>query len=197
MYTQRNVQTETELIAAAAAGDDEAFGRLVRRVYPRLRRWALARTGDVDEADEVVQRTLVRMHGSLGGFEGQSKLSSWLYRILSNAAIDLARSKGARPTVREEEAEPGGGPDPSSADPVRRIHAARLAAAVRDYLTSLPPRQREVLELVDHEGLRAVDVAEMLGIEPVSVRANLFKARKAVRREILKRYPELMEGYEA
>jgi RNA polymerase sigma-70 factor (ECF subfamily) len=196
VYTQTTVQTEADLTAAAAAGDDDAFRRLVRRVYPRLRRWALARTGDPDDADEVVQRTLIQMHRGLGSFEGQSKLSSWLYRILGNVAVDVARSRHAGRQVRVEEGAVA--PDVTTIhdDPVRSIHAQRLGAAVRDYLTSLPPRQREVFELIDHEGLSAGDVAEMLEIEPVSVRANLFKARKALRREMLKRYPELMEGYE-
>lgn len=83
-----------------------------------------------------------------------------------------------------------------SPDPARRIDAGRMATSVRDFFEELPPRQREVLELVDHQGMRAVDVAEALGIRPVSVRANLLKARRKVRRAILSRYPELTEGYE-
>lgn len=196
MYTQTTVQTEADLTSAAAAGDEDAFRRLVRRVHPRIRRWALARTGDPDDADEVVQRTLIQMHRGLRSFEGHSKLSSWLYRIVANAAVDLARSRKAGCEVSVEERAVGSSTMAAGNDPVRSIHAERLGEAVRDYLTSLPPRQREVLELIDHEGLSAVDVAEMLEIEPVSVRANLFKARKAVRREMLKRYPELLGGYE-
>ena len=182
-----------DLIRRAAEGDDDAFRTLVRRVHPRLTRWALAKTGDPDDADEAVQRTLIRMHGGLGGFSGDATLGSWLYRILSNVVIDMHRAASARPTAREEEEtveerreEP---------DPVRTIHADRLVRAVRDFFDTLPPRQREVLELVDHQGMKAVEVAEMLEIEPVSVRASLFKARRTLRTEIVKRYPELTEGY--
>lgn len=182
-----------ERVRRAAAGDEDAFRSLVREVYPTLRRWALARTGHPDDADEVVQRTLIRMHRGLGGFSGEGRLTTWLYRIVANAAADLERSHSAHgPST--------GGPLEGSADPwpdpVRAVHAGRMAAAVRDFFDALPPRQREVLELVDHEGLRPVDVAEMLDIEPVTVRANLFKARRAVRRAMLARYPELTEGYE-
>lgn len=182
------------LIRRAAEGDDDAFRAIVRRVHPRLHRWALAKTGDPDQADEAVQETLIRMHRGLPGFGGGSALTSWLYRILSNVVIDMHRSEAARPTVREEavDAMPERSERP---DPIQSIHAGRMARAVRDFFETLPPRQREVLELVDHQGMKAVDVAGMLEIEPVSVRASLFKARRTLRSEILERYPELMEGY--
>lgn len=182
-----------ELVRRAAGGDDDAFRRLVRQVHPRLRRWALARTGDPDAADEAVQQTLIRMHRGLARFSGDAALTSWLYRILSNVIIDMHRRADA-PTVAEKELEHM--PDEADRpDPIRALHAGRLADTVRDFFEVLPPRQREVMELVDFEGLRPVDVAEMMGIEPVSVRAHLFKARRTIRERILERHPELTEGY--
>ena len=200
---------QSELIRRAATGDDDAFRALVRAVLPRLRRWALARLRDPDDADEAVQETLIRMHRSLASFEGQSRLSSWLYRILRNVATDLERQRAARSAVAEARPGPAaaGGAAPSDVahttssvpssppDPVAALHAGRLAAAVRDFLEALPPGQRQILELVDHQGMRAVDVAEALDMKPATVRAHLFKARRAIRERILERYPELMEGY--
>ena len=183
------------LVRRAAEGDDDAFRRLVALVHPELRRWALARTGDVDDADEVIQRTLIRMHRSLGSFDGRARLSTWLYRILRNAATDLDRSRGSRPTAPADPStdDPGRVEPP---DPIRSLESRRLSREVLASFAMLPPRQREVLELVDHEGRRPVEVAEMLDMKPVTVRANLFKARRAVRTAILARHPELEEGYE-
>lgn len=185
-------------MARAAAGDDSAFSALVHRVLPRLRRWALARTGDPDEADEVVQETLIRMHGSLQGFTGASRLSSWLYRVLANTANQRDRRRGRRPTVPmrsvgEEAVAAGDRPDPP--DPLGSLHARRMAAVVREYFETLSPGQRQVLEMVDHQGMRPMEVAEALDMNPVTVRAHLFRARRALRSRILERYPELMEGY--
>ncbi len=183
-----------ELVRRAAAGDDDAFRALVRRVHPRLRRWALARTGDADAADEAVQETLIRMHRGLAGFSGDSALGSWLYRILANVTVDLHRADTRRPTIREETVgEPAHAGEES--DPVRSIHAARMADAVQDFFETLPPRQREIVELVDLEGIPAVDVARRLDLAPGSVRASLFKARRTLRTRVLERYPELTEGY--
>jgi RNA polymerase sigma-70 factor (ECF subfamily) len=182
-----------ELVRRAADGDDDAFRELVRPLYPTLRRWALARTADPDEADEVVQRTLIGMHGGLDTFSGDARLSSWAYRILSNAAVDARRAGGAGPALVREGAV--GSEGASAPDPVRTVHAERIADAVYGLLGGLPARQRQVLVMVDHEGRRPVDVAEILGLKPVTVRANLFKARRALREAILDRYPELKEGY--
>lgn len=179
-------------VRQAADGDEAAFRGLVRELYPSLRRWALAATGDADEADEVVQRTLIRVHRGLAGFSGQAKLSTWAYRILTRAVIDVERGRSAGPTlVRDLPADVGEDPD----DPVRSLHAERVAGEVRAAMEGLPRRQREVAVLVDHEGRRPAEVAEMLGLKPVTIRASLFKARRAIRERILERHPELKEGY--
>jgi RNA polymerase sigma-70 factor (ECF subfamily) len=181
------------LVRLATEGDDEAFRRLVALVHADLRRWALARMADPDDADEVVQRTLIRMHRALRSFDGRARLSTWLYRILRNVATDLERGRRSHRTVADAPPD-----DPEAAerpDPVRSLEARRLSREVLACFAALPPRQREVLELVDHEGRRPVEVAEMLGMKPVTVRANLFKARRAVREAILARHPELEEGY--
>ena len=185
-------------MARAAAGDEPAFSALVGRVLPRLRRWALARTGDPDEADDVVQETLIRMHRGLPGFTGGSRLSSWLYRVLANTANQRDRRRGRRPTVPVDTiagARLGAGDGLETPDVLGSLHARRMAAVVEEYLGTLSPGQRQVLELVDHQGMRPMEVAEALEMNPVTVRAHLFKARRALRSRILERYPELMEGY--
>ena len=80
-------------------------------------------------------------------------------------------------------------PDPS-AEAERRDTAARVHVLLRE----LPERQREGFELVELQGLPAADAAERMGIEPVSVRAHLFKARRTLRARMLERSPELMDG---
>lgn len=188
---------EPELVRRAAAGDDHAFRALVAGVLPRLRRWALVRTGDPDDADEVVQRTLIALHRSLPRLRERAALSGWLYRVMTNAATDLARE---RTTVRREPAPRGelaAQPEPAaSPEPLRGVHAGRMAEVVRAFTELLPPRQRELLELVDHEGMAPAEAAALLGLKPVSARASLFKARRALRSRVLQRFPELVEGYE-
>ena len=137
-------------------------------------------------------------HRALGEFTGRARLTTWLYRILDNAANERRRARVRRPSVSLESAgaEAERADDDDAGDPIRLLHARRLAAVVREFFAALPAGQREVVELVDHQGMRPVEVAEALEMNAVTVRAHLFKARRALRSRILERYPELMEGYE-
>lgn len=190
--------SDRALAAQAAMGDEAAFRTLVRRVHPRIHRWALSVTGTAVDADEVAQEVLLRMYRHLGDFKGDSRLTTWLYRITRNAAIDHVRAAGRHETLSldADDADGPGTPEPTTTpDPLRHLRAGRLAALVDVFFQELPDRQREVFDLVDLQGYAPTEVAAMLDTQPVTVRGNLFKARRAIRESILARHPELLEGY--
>ncbi len=183
------------LIRGARAGDEAAFERLVRRHYARIYRWALARTGDGDDADDVTQETLVRLHRHIGGFDGRSSFSTWLYQVTRSAAADLHRRRTRRDRlalrVKSESA-------PATHNPREVRDTAdegRTSDLVKTFLEKLSARQREVFDLVDLQGFSTVEVSAMLRMESVTVRSHLFRARKAIRKRILESHPELVEGY--
>ncbi|MGD2153324.1 MAG: RNA polymerase sigma factor, partial [Gemmatimonadales bacterium] len=157
------------LVRGAQAGDEGAFERLVRRHYARIHRWALARTGDRDEADDVTQEVLVRLHRHLASFDGRSQFTTWLYQVTRSAAADLHRKQARRERLavrfRRE-------PAPVSHDP-RAEHEAvdekRATGLVRTFLEELSERQREIFDLCDLQGLGPAEVSAMLGLEPVTV----------------------------
>lgn len=194
-----------DLVRSAREGDATAFRKLVKACLPRIHRWALARTGDADAADEVVQRVLIRLHRHLDAWEGRGRFETWLYRITANVAASLRTERRSRevPTGDLDAAasrRPGGDRgDPRAAererDPLVRIWAADVAELVGAYFEELPPRQREVFDLADLQGYAPKEIAEMLDMNPSTVRANLFKARRTIRRRVLARHPELAEGY--
>jgi RNA polymerase sigma factor (sigma-70 family) len=188
-----SAESNQALVARAADGDEDAFRVLVGRVHPQVRRWASSLAATPEDAEEITQDVLVRMYRNLAGFRGESRLTTWLYRVTRNAAADHSRRgrrhRAARPL---DEASQLSGEDP---EPIRRLHAQGLSSQVASAFRSLPDRQREVLDLVDFQGFTSVEVADMLKLKPVSVRASLFKARRAIRQSILERHPELGEGY--
>ncbi len=183
------------LIEGARAGDPAAFEGLVRRCYDRIYRWAIVRTGDPDDADDVTQEVLVRLHRHIRRFDGRARFSTWLYRLTANAAADLGRSAERR---RRLASRLGREPRPASREPAAaaRVESDESVDLVRTFMEELSDRQREVFDLVDLQGLSPIEVAEMLGTEPVTVRSHLFRARRAIRRKILERRPELADGYE-
>jgi RNA polymerase sigma factor (sigma-70 family) len=188
-----SAESNQALIARAADGDEDAFRVLVGRVHGHVRRWAGTMAATTQDAEEVTQDVLVRMYRNLAGFRGESRLTTWLYRVTRNAAADhhrAGRRHEASRSLEELNAVPAVDPEP-----LRRLHAQGLSSQVASAFQSLPDRQKEVLDLVDLQGFKTTEVADMLGLKPVSVRASLFKARRAIRQRLLERHPDLTEGY--
>lgn len=183
------------LIRGAQAGDEAAFEGLVRCHYEQIYRWALARTGDRDEADDVTQEALVRLHRHIGSFDGKSAFSTWLYQVTRSAAADLHRKRVRRERLALRVKHESSATEVDLRGDEETTDERRAGELVKVFLEKLSERQREVFDLVDLQGLSAVEVSEMLKMEPVTVRSHLFRARKAIRRKILESHPELVEGY--
>ena len=184
------------LVRRAQDGDAGARDKLLRRCHATVYRWALVYTGDPDDADDVAQDVLVRLATRLDRYTGRSRFTTWLYQVTRNAALGfgrqiastfrLARRAAAQQTewaVRE--------------DAVGRLQESQVRGIVMALFQELPVRQREVFHLAEVEGLTAVEVAERLGMNPVTVRGHLFRARRNLRSRILARHPELAEDRES
>lgn len=183
---------DAQLAALAAAGDDAAFTTLVTRYQPAVFRWALIFARDPDEAEDIAQEVFVRMYRQVSQYRSDGLLSAWLYAITRRTANQMRRtlkrrarlalSPGAQPTREVYTTDPGG-----------RVDRERAAAVIREMFAELPPRQREVFDLIDLQGLTPAEVAARTGMKPVSVRANLFKARSAIRDRFLATHPSYNE----
>lgn len=183
------------LARRAVDGDERAFEALVRGVHGRIHRWALARLGDPDDADDVTQAVLVRLHRKLDTWRGCGRVTSWLYRVTANECSSwrrrVARRLGRRERLRFED------DDHASSDrgepAAGGTNAKEVARLVTHYFEALPDRQREVFDLVDLQGYAPAEVSEMLDLNPNTVRANLFKARHSIRARILEDHPHVAE----
>ncbi len=183
-------KTVDELARLAAGGDEAAFDALVRRCYRRIYRWALVRVGEPDEAEDVTQEVLVRLYRHLSSWEGRGRFTTWLYGVTRNAAASHAVPSGRR--------DPGEGVDPVARAVggtedllIRRMHAKDVIEMIDRLLRELPARQRELFDLIDLQGFTPAEVAEMLDMNPSTVRVHLFKARSRIRGWILERDPDL------
>jgi RNA polymerase sigma-70 factor, ECF subfamily len=179
-------------IQAAQSGDGEAFDRLAHHYLPRIRRWALVRTGDPDEADDVVQRTLVQMYRKIGGFRGAATFGSWLYRITANAALGRFRHGMAQERLLDRlRSQPEDATSPFESEPEGN---GSLEALVWGFLVELSVRQREMMDLVDFQEYTPSEAAHMLGLNPNTARVHLLRARRRVRNWILEAHPTVVEG---
>lgn len=191
MSTPTPAAEPLEAIALRARGGDErAFAELATAVRGQVQRWALVRTGDADDAEDVAQTVVIRLHRHLHAFEGRSRFTTWLYRLTASAALDWVKGRGRRERAHLASADEAG-VAAATEDRIAAMENARQAALVRRFFAELPGRQREVFDLVDLQGHTPAEAAEMLEIEAVTARAHLFRARRAIRERILAAHPNL------
>ena len=182
-----------DLVRTAAEGDESSIRELVGRVYPMVRRWALVKTGDLADADDLTQDVMVRMVRKLNSYGGGAEFETWLYAMTRNAAMDRFRKRKRESRLAENpKAIESLLPDPR-VDPQKSVEVEELGTLLRMFFSQLPDRQREVFDLVELQGRTPTEVAGLLGLEPVSVRAHLFKARRRLRGKILDERPELAQ----
>lgn len=180
------------MAARARAGDERAFAQLATAVRGQVHRWALVRTGDADDAEDVAQAVVIRLHRHLAAFEGRSRFTTWLYRLTASAALDWVKGRGRRDRAHRAAAD-GQPVSAATDDRIAAIEDARTSALVRSFFVDLPARQREVFDLVDLQGFTPGEAGEMLEIEGVTARAHLFRARRALRERILAANPNLRD----
>lgn len=159
---------------------------LIAREIPRLRRYALALTGDATAADDLVQDTLERAITKRHLWRRRGSLRSWLYRILYNVFLNQAgRRRRRQAEIELDEAPPLG---------VRPRHDARLVCRdIAEAMLSLPAEQRAAIALTAIEGLAYDEAAEVLGVPVGTLRSRLSRGRDRLR-EIHAGEPETGEA---
>ena len=189
--TQRLEHVALEFVARAQSGDAAALEALLSACRPAVRRWTGVLVSDRDDAEDVTQEVLIRVAVRLRRFAGRARFTTWLYQVTRNTALSLRRRLAAR--LRLLEAWRHGETAPASE--TTAVEQADLGAVLEQLFNALPLRQREILYLVDIEGFDAGEVATRLGLRRTTVRAHLFRARHAVRAQILEHHPEIAEEY--
>lgn len=178
-----------------ARDDDAALRDLIDATAPVVRRWALVQTGDATEADDLTQEVLIRMIRNLDALPESPRLAGWLYTVTKNAAADRFRSRSRRREATDSEnildAAASDAPNPAT-----DAEHGELGDLLQASFRRLPRRQREVFDLVELQGIPATQAAEILGIRATSVRGNLFKARRNLRRQILAVWPDVQEDWQ-
>jgi RNA polymerase sigma factor (sigma-70 family) len=190
-------------LARARVGDEEAFRALTEPHRRELHVHCYRLLGSVQDAEDLVQETLLAAWRGLAEFEGRSSLRSWLYRIATNRCLNALRASGARPQRMI-----GSGPPPDAPEPTRLGEPIWLQPYPDTLLDHLPdradgpdvryetkeavglafvsglqrmaPQQRAVLVLRDVLGYRAAEVAAMLDTTEASVTSALRRARAAL-----------------
>lgn len=172
---------DRELISAAAAGDDEAMDRLLRRHESKVLRLVRLLGVRPDDREDVAQEVFVRVFRHLATFKQGRSFRGWLYRITVNAVHDH-RQRLSRRAGREAGWSDHLDETPAATEaPGDRAEALERRRAFDDALGVLSERERAVFVLVEMEGLERREVARSLGITSITVRRHLSRARSSLR----------------
>jgi RNA polymerase sigma-70 factor (ECF subfamily) len=181
--------SDTALVAGLRAGDTAAFETLLDRYGGRLLRLARRFCGSEEDARDALQDAMVAVFKSIGNFESNSMLSTWLHRIVVNACLMKLRTKKRREEIDIEELMPRFKEDGHQVEPSQpwtesaqsMLERDELRAQVRAAIDQLPETYRVVLQLRDIEEMSTEETAEVLGITPNAVKIRLHRARQALR----------------
>ena len=175
---------ELDLVRRARGGDTEAFRAIVEAHSRPLFRAAWRILGDAEGAEDAVQEAFLRAWRALASFDEEAELSTWLYRIAVNAAIDQRRGRRRRQAVAAPLAlDLDGAVVAHSAepDPHRRAVSGEIARRTRAALERLPDAERTALLLRHFEGRSIAEIARALGRGENAAKQTVFRAVRKLR----------------
>lgn len=190
--------SEADLVAAARNGEEEAVRELVRRLNPRLFRIARGIVDSDAVAEEVVQEAYLAGFTRLGSFRGEARFSTWMTRIVINAArMHHRRTKPFRRSETEVEEALESGQVlvfPAASRPDEAYGQGQMREVLEAAVTELPSELRLPFLMHEVEGMSVREIAEHLQLNPITVKTRMFRARRRLRASIEAR---MHGGFEA
>jgi RNA polymerase sigma-70 factor (ECF subfamily) len=179
--------TDEELVARSMGGDLDSFNQLVLRWERPIYALAYRVIGREEDARDVAQETFLRAFRALGGFKGQAKFSSWLYRITLNLCRDWIRRERRAPVVQAPD-----GIDlielASEAEPSETVEdlvsRRELGRAVAKAMAMLPEEQRTAIVLKEYHGLTFQEIADLLDCPLSTVKTRLYQGLSVLRKQL-------------
>lgn len=179
--------SDEELVARSIGGDLDSFNQLVLRWERPIYALAYRVIGREEDARDVCQETFLRAFRALGGFKGQAKFSSWLYRITLNLCRDWIRRERRTPVTLTPE-----GVDLSDravgqeeAESVEDLVSRRLLGrAVAKAMAGLPGDQRTAIILKEYHGLTFQEIADLLDCPLSTVKTRVYQGLSVLREQL-------------
>jgi len=177
--------TDTQLIARAQRGNEEAFRALFDTHKRRVYSLCLRMTGDTAEAEDLTQEAFLQLFRKISTFRGESAFSTWLHRLVVNVVLMHLRKKGLQQISLDEV-------DSSQEEPVKRDYGdddRRLIGSIdrislEAAIAALPPGYRTVFVLHDVEGYEHNEIAQIMNCSIGNSKSQLHKARMKLREHL-------------
>jgi len=159
------------------------FKKIYDEYYQRIVQY-LTRIVGLNDAEDIAQDVFDKINSGLGGFQGKSKLSTWIYRIATNTMIDRLRSAAYKHATVNSAIEDAADPKAQSVWGDQKLPATdqvvtrkEMSECVNEFIDNLPPDYKTVIVLSELEGLAIKEIAEILGISVNNAKIRLHRAR--------------------
>jgi RNA polymerase sigma-70 factor, ECF subfamily len=180
------INQDAELMRRVAAGDQPACRTLIQRYLRGMVGLSFRMLGDMAAAEDIAQDAFLRLWQIAKKWKPEARISTWLYRITHNLAIDEIRRRGK---FKDQEL-----PDveDTSADQYNNQHASQVANQVEAALSQLPVRQRAAITLVHHQELTNIEAAEVMDISVDALESLLSRGRRKLKEFLIDRKTDLV-----
>jgi RNA polymerase sigma-70 factor (ECF subfamily) len=166
------------------------FEEIYKELQPKILRYVSQMVGS-QEAEDITQEVFIKVSRSLSGFKGESRLSTWVYRIATNSALDRLRSpsrKDADKMLEPEDLEMIEDGDlwteHQKAKPDEELVRKEMNACIREFIKKLPPDYKTVMILGELEGMKNKEIADILQVSLDTVKIRLHRARARLKKEL-------------
>ncbi len=179
---------DRQLVQTIRGGDTDAFETLVRRKTSKVYALCYRIIGNAEDAKDISQLVFLKLWENLGKYDPQFAFDTWLYRMVTNVAIDFMRNKQSRDNAVNSNLRLVR----TSAEPEQGVIVQRkeVETVFSEIANVLSPKQKTIFVMNQMEDLPSAEIAKILGCRESTVRNHLFNARKLLQVQLTKRYPE-------
>jgi RNA polymerase sigma-70 factor (ECF subfamily) len=187
--TKESVELDDrQLVETIRRGDNDAFEQLVRRKTTKVYSLCYRIIGNAEDAKDISQLVFIKLWENLDKYDPHFAFDTWLYRMVTNVAIDFLRNKQSRENaVNSNLRLVKTSSDAEQGVVVQRKEIENVFNAVA---TVLSPKQKTIFVMREMDDLPSSEIAKILGCRESTVRNHLFNARKLMQQQLRKRYPE-------
>jgi RNA polymerase sigma-70 factor (ECF subfamily) len=177
---------DLDLVEKSLEGDGESFRRLIERYSPIVHSVVLGILGNSDDVDDTVQEIFIKVYRGLHTFRGDSKLSTWIYRIARNESLNVVeRSKYKLLPIEEADSIKS-----ENENPAELYSRKNMSALLRRFISTLNEHYRVALELRYMGEKTYSEIAEIMEIPEGTVKTYIHRAKKTLKGMISVSYPE-------
>jgi RNA polymerase sigma-70 factor (ECF subfamily) len=179
---------DRQLVQTIREGDADAFEKLVRRKTTKVYALCYRIIGNAEDAKDISQLVFIKLWENLSKYDPKFAFDTWLYRMVTNVAIDFLRSRQSRDNAVNsnlrlvkfaEDAEQG-----------LAVQRKEIESVFHEVSSVLSPKQKTIFVMREMEDLQSPEIARVLGCRESTVRNHLFNARKLMQQQLQKRFPE-------